>query len=138
MINNKFQAPSEFDIAQAEARLASMRKSRDEAKVKLQDQFETIVENITDRISFDDAVELYDLIEKRLSGRAVVGHRKVRGHPVPDDLKKSLEGSLREGRHTLEQLEKIYGVSISYIAKLKNQLGLTRPRVGGEEAQKVS
>lgn len=127
MITEKLKAPSEFEIAEAQARLENLKKSRESARAKLINQFQNLVESIPKKLSYEDAVNLYDIIEKKMTEKST-GHRKIRGHPVPDDLRKTLENALSSNQYTFAQMEDMFGVSVSYLAKLKKKLGLTRAR----------
>lgn len=119
--NKNLPIPTDEDIAAAERHVEEMKAARESAK-------QSILANIKsadDILSFLSGEESLKLM-KALQNKLKAGHRKVRGSPVPAELKKNLESALKQGEFSLAQLEKIFNLSISYISRVKKDLGLTR------------
>lgn len=116
--------PSEQEIQEVESQLNEMKRVRQEATKRAFANVGDILDTLPDVLSTQDMVHLVSLINTRLKG----GHKRVRGNPVPDTVRRNLEETLRKRQHTLAQLGKMFGLSISYISRVKHEIGLTRPK----------
>jgi hypothetical protein len=122
VITTKF--PTEREIHEIEKRLEEMRARREEAKQLILQAFKS--GEVINSLSPHEAMGLLKQLQARLHG----ARTKRRGSPVPPELLENLKTALKEGRHTLSQLEKMFGLSISYISRVKSEM-----REGGELAQ---
>lgn len=123
--------PKQSEIATQEQRLKEMLLARDRGKKELVSQLTPVIENITDLLPVEDATRLFRLFEAKIR----FGKKNQRGTRVPPETKERLVMALRSNKHTLGQLESIFGLSISYIASLKKQLGLTHPKYRASPSQ---
>lgn len=114
--------PSDREIEEAERHLAILRKSRDEAKRVIASAIKS--DDILMSLGRDELASLLKRIQSRLTGQ----HRKVRGSRVPPELKDSLKEALMAGDRTLSQLGDMFNLSVSYISRVKRELGLTGVR----------
>lgn len=123
LVNLNKKVPTEREIADVEARLKAMRIARQEAKEKLLGTLKVMVDELPDALDPKEAMHLITILQAKLRGR----HRKVRGSPVSTQLKDNLIAALKSNEsYTLSQLEKMFGLSVSYISRVKKELGLTR------------
>lgn len=124
IVNLNKKVPSEREIADLEIRLAQMKKAREEAKRRVVEGIKAHLADLPDALDSTETITLMKLLQTKLKG----GHKKIRGNPVPAELRANLESALKERRHTLSQLEKMFGLSVSYISRVKKELGLAVPR----------
>lgn len=125
--------PSQADIEEMERQLTEMKEARENAKKTVLASIKS-VDDIPTLLSGEDMIRLMQSLQRRLRA----GHRKVRGSPVPPELRHNLEFALQQGEFTLAQLEKIFNLSVSYISRVKHDLGLTKAKHRGQEAISVS
>lgn len=123
LVNISKKVPSEREISDLEIRLSAMKKQREEAKKRAVQTIQSVIEELPENIAVDDMLKITNAISQRLKST----HKKVRGNPVPSSLKNNLEAALKLGNYSLAQLERLFGVSISYISRVKRDLGLTKP-----------
>ena len=114
VVTSKF--PTEREIQEIEHQLEEMRARREEAKQLILQAFKS--GEVINALSTTEAMALLKQLQAKLHG----ARRKTRGSPVSPELKKNLEGALKEGRHTLSQLEKMFGLSVSYISRIKAEM----------------
>lgn len=110
------RVPTEQEIQEAEARLHEMKQAREEAKQTILSTLKS--QEMLNSLTTEDAIQLMKALQVRLRG----ARRKVRGLKVPDPLRNRLEQTLIEGELTLSQMEKMFGLSISYISRIKRKL----------------
>ena len=116
--------PSIDEVLQLEKRLNEMKQAREQARSEAIKQYKEVIDQIPEVLPLEDAMSLLHVFERRLK----FGHKKVRGSPVSPELKANLISALKMESHTLKQLEKLFGLSISYISNVKKEIGLTKPR----------
>jgi AraC-like DNA-binding protein len=120
----KSTIPSDNEIATLETKLAEMRKAKEEARKAALMQLRASIDAIPDIIPPQEALPLIKLLERRV----LAGRKNPRGTRVPEETKQKLIDALRTERHSLSDLEKMFNLSISYIARIKKEAGLTKPR----------
>ena len=114
VITSKF--PTEREIQEIEHQLEEMRARREEAKQLILQAFKS--GEVVNSLSPGEAMALMKQLQAKLHG----ARKKTRGSPVSDELKKNLESALMDGNHTLSQLEKMFGLSVSYISRIKQEM----------------
>jgi hypothetical protein len=113
---NTAKFPTEREIQETEKRLAEMRARREEAKQLILQAFKS--GEVVNSLSPNEAMVLMKQLQARLHG----ARSKTRGSPVSPELKSNLEAALKAGNCTLSQMEKMFGLSISYISRIKQEM----------------
>jgi hypothetical protein len=113
---NTAKFPTEREIQETEKRLAEMRARREEAKQLILQAFKS--GEVVNSLSPNEAMVLMKQLQARLHG----ARSKTRGSPVSPELKSNLEAALKAGNYTLSQMEKMFGLSISYISRIKQEM----------------
>lgn len=116
VMNDPKHIPTEEEIRETEAKLVAMKQAREEAKRSVIAALKS--PDTLSSLTSDDALQLIRLLQLKLRG----ARRKVRGLKVPDAMKSQLEHALIEGGMTLSQMEKAFGLSVSYISRVKRAL----------------
>ncbi len=123
LVNVVHTAPTDQEIAELEKKLAEMKAAKEEYRKKAIVDVRQVLEVIPEALEVDEIIKLMALLNKRLKS----DHKKVRGSPVSIELQANLDSALKLNQHTLSQLERLFGLSISYISRRKKELGLTKP-----------
>lgn len=114
VITTKF--PTEKEIHEIERQLEEMRARREEAKQLILQAFRS--GEVIASLSPQEAMGLLKQLQQRLHG----ARQKRRGSPVSPELQENLKTAIKEDRHTLGQLERMFGLSISYISRIKKEM----------------
>jgi AraC-like DNA-binding protein len=114
--------PTAQEIAAQEKRLAEMKKTFEQAKKKNAVDLHQMIDIIPESLNVADQIRLLTLLNQKLKS----DHRSVRGSPVSPELRNNLEAALKMNGHSLPQLQELFGLSVSYIARVKKEMGLTR------------
>ncbi len=116
VVNLSKNVPTEREIADLEKRVEQMKQAREEAKKQILTAMKS--DEILNSLGKEELLGLMKKIQSRMRGH----HKKVRGSPVSDELKNNLISALQQGDHTLGQLEEMFGLSVSYISRIKKEL----------------
>lgn len=117
-------APSEQEIAKLEKQLSEMKAAREQAKKRIQVDIQSVVDEIPNALRVDQIIRLMAQLNKKLKST----RRRTRGSPVSDEIKQNLVDALKLNKYSLAELHNLFGLSISYISRIKHELGLTQPK----------
>jgi hypothetical protein len=108
--------PIEKEIQSLEHKLEQLKSQRDEAKRAILAAVKS--EEILGSLDREELSGLMKRIQQKLTGQ----HKKRRGSPVGEELKKDLIAAIREDHYSLSQLERMFNLSVSYISRVKKEL----------------
>jgi AraC-like DNA-binding protein len=111
--------PTSKEIEDAEARLNELKAKRTQAMQVVLASLRS--KEVIDSLNPDEAISIMRVLQSKFAG----ARRRVRGSPVPKELKLQLTKALMDGEYTLSQLARMFNLSISYISRIKHELGLT-------------
>jgi CRP-like cAMP-binding protein len=108
--------PSEKDIIDLEKRLLAMKAERESAKQAFLQALKT--GEVISALSQAEAIQLMRQLQSRVQG----ARKRQRGAAVSPELKAQLEAALIQGGYTFTQLETMFGLSTSYMSRVKKEL----------------